>query len=83
MLVTLDTSQFEMSPLNDFALSNNALISFTFDVTQDPIGPCAPLEQAASDAFRHAAMAALSSTFDFGAQSAVVVGTCVVSYVRS
>ena len=48
-------------------------MSVTDETSQNPIGPCGPLEQSKSDVFRHSAMAALSSLFDLGAQ-AVEVG---------
>ena len=81
MLVVLDTSHLERSPLNLsapgtrslLASKNNWCISVTAETSQDPIGPCGPLEQSKSDAFRHSTMAAWSSTFDFGAQALVVV----------
>ena len=71
MSVTPDTSQSEMSPVNLSALGtssllNNMLISVTADTSQDPIGPCGPLEQSANS-FGHSLMAAWSSSWDFGA----------------
>ena len=79
IVVTFDTSHLEMSPLNlsapgrgaYFASTNNPLISVTAETSQDPIGPYVPLVQSKSDAFRHAAMAALSSALDLGAQTEV------------
>ena len=76
ILVTLDTSHLERSPLNLLAPlisspKNNSLMSVIAETSQDPIGPCGSLEQSKSDAFRHAAMTALSSAFDFGDQTAV------------
>ena len=59
-----------MSPVNLFApgtrLYNNLLMSVTADTSQDPTGPCGPLEQS-EDSCRHSAMAALSPALDFGA----------------
>ena len=49
------------------------------ETSQDPIGPCGPLEQAKSDAFMHATMAAWSSVFDLGAKT--VVAAVVYYYV--
>ena len=80
MLVTLDTSQSEMSPVNFFppvTLSrfNNWLISVTSDTSQDPIGPCGPLEQSV-DSCRHSLIATWSFALDFGAhRSALDFGT--------
>merc|ERR1719472_802609 len=59
MNFTLDTSHFERSPLNLFApgigclvlLTNNQLMSGTAETSQDPIGPCGPLEQSKSERF--------------------------------
>ncbi len=66
MVVTLDTSHLAISPLNLFApeaLSalNNSLMSVTAETSQDPIGPCGPLEQSVGDRFRHSAMTKLMS----------------------
>ena len=73
MLVTLDTSHLEMSPLNllGFALKNNQVMSVTAATCQDPIGPCGPLEQSV-DRCRQELMAACSSALDFGAHPPVV-----------
>ena len=68
MFVTLDTCQNEMSPLNDVAEANNELMSVTADTSQDPIGPCSPLEQS-EDSLRHCVIAAFSSVLDFGANA--------------
>ena len=70
MVVTLDTSHFERSPLND-DVENNKVISVTAETSQDPIGPCGPLEQSVGDRFRHSTMAALSCALDFGAHTVV------------
>ena len=74
MLVTLDTSQLDMSPMNLFALGtnlNNWLISVIAETSQDPIGPCGPLEQSA-DSFRHSLMVTWSLAFavDFASHPA-------------
>ena len=77
MLVTLDTSHLEISPLNLSApgrglqppSANNGPDEprlVTAEMSQDPIGPCGPLEQSKSERFRHSLMAAVSSAFDFG-----------------
>ena len=65
MVFTLDTSHFEMSPLNEgyHARWNVDCMLVTAETFQDPIGPCGPLEQSLVS-FRHSAMAALSSAFD-------------------
>ena len=65
MLVTLDTSHLERSPLNDGA-ENNKPISVTAETSQDPIGPCGPLEQSVGDSWRHCTMAACSSALEYG-----------------
>ena len=78
MVVTLDTSHLEMSTSNlsapgtafAFTSMNNLRILVTLETSQDPMGPCGPLEQSKSDALRHAAMAALSSALDLGAHPA-------------
>ena len=67
MVLTLDTSHSEMSPVNLFdagtaSALNNQLISVTADTFHDPIAPCGPLEQSV-DTFRHSLMAAWSSAF--------------------
>ena len=80
MVVTLDTSHFERSALNlsapgtgsRLASTTKELISVTSETSQDPIGPSRPLEQSTSDAFRHAAMAAWSSSLDFAVHAVVV-----------
>ena len=72
MVVTLDTSHLEMSPLNLFApgtglyfpSKKNPLISLTAETSQEPIGPCQLSEQSV-DSFRHSLMAAWSSALDF------------------
>ena len=79
MVVTLDTSHLEMSPSNlfdpgtglRFASKNNQLISVTAETSQDPIGPCRPLEQSVGGNFRHSLMAVWSSALDFGAHPAM------------
>merc|ERR1711900_105797 len=75
-------SHFEMSPLN-FSVagitstSNKLSISVTAVTSQDPIGPCGPLEQSV-DSFRQSAMAAWSSFLDFGAHpQSSVLGHCL------
>ena len=71
MLVTLDTSHSEMStvtllaPDTTFEL-NNWLISVTAETSQDPIGPCGPVEQSV-DSSAHSQMAVWSSALEFGA----------------
>ena len=67
MVLTLDTSHSEMSPVNLFEAGtasalNNQLISVTADTFHDPIAPCGPLEQSV-DTFRHSLMAAWSCAF--------------------
>ena len=70
MSVTLDTSHFEMSPLNENARWNVDCMLVTAETFQDPIGPCGPLEQSL-DSCRHSLMAARSCAFDFETQPAV------------
>ena len=75
MLITLETSHLEISPVNLFALGNSSLLnnwlmSVTSDTSQDPIGPCGPLEQSV-DSCRHSLTAAWSAALDFGSHSAV------------
>ena len=72
MVVTRDTSHLEMSP-ETFDESKTSFMSVTPETTQEPIGPCEPLEQPKSDAFMHAAMTAWSSAFDLGANTVVAV----------
>ena len=75
MVVTLDTSHAEISPLNEAVtsrLSNRLFISVTADTFQDPIGPSGPLEQSV-DSFRHTIMAAVSSALDSGGHAMVWV----------
>ena len=79
MLVTLDTSHFETSPLNcfdprtrlPFASTNNQLMSVTADTSHDPIGPCGASEQSSGSCW-HSPMAVWSSAFDCGAHPVVV-----------
>ena len=49
-------------------------MSVTGETSQDPIGPCRPLEQS-EESFRHSVMAACTSVLDFG-------GRPVVAYSR-
>ena len=65
MLVALDTSHLDMSPLKEFTLANTRLMSVTLDMSHSAIGPCAPLEQSPlGDNWRHASTAAWSSVVD-------------------
>ena len=48
------------------------------ETSQDPIGPCEPLEQSMEDSLRHSLMAAWSSVFDLGANTVVAA---VVVYI--
>ena len=71
MFVTLDMSHLEMSPLNLFAPGITSLLNIwrifvTAETSQDPIGPCGPLEQSL-DSGRHCTMSAWSSKLVFGA----------------
>ena len=65
ILVTLDTSHLERSPLND-GVENNKVMSITAETSQDPIGPCGLLEQSVGDSWRHCTIAACSSAFEYG-----------------
>ena len=76
MLVTLDTSHLEMSPLNDDTagtsrLSNTKLMSVTAETSHNRIGSCGPLEQSVVR-FRHSVMATWRSTLNCGGHPAVV-----------
>ena len=78
MSVTLDTSHLEMSKLNDGGalmdqVANKLFISVTAETSQEPIGPCGPLEQSVVST-RHPRMAAWSPALDFGGHSLSVVG---------
>ena len=72
ILLTLDTSHVETSPLNSSAPSkgmwsaskNNPLRSVTRETSQDVIPPSGPLEQS-FDSSRHFSMAAWSVALDF------------------
>ena len=74
--VTLDTSHLEMSPLNAASgtshASNNLFILVTAETSQDPIGPCGPLEQLVGDMWRHCTRAAFNPALDDGAHPVVV-----------
>ena len=77
MLITLDTSHLEMSPLNDdtratLSALNKLSISFTDETSQDQIGPRASVKQLVGDSWRHSLTVAVSSALDFGAYPAVV-----------
>ena len=75
MLVTLDTSHFEMSPLKVRLESKIVVISVTDDTSQFPIGPCGLLEQSpGGDCLRHAPMALLSCTLDCGTNAGFAGG---------
>ena len=76
MSVTRDTSQFEMSPLNESLLRENRyLISAMPDTSHSAIGPCGPLEQffPFGDSLRHKRMAASSSSIDCGENAVTAV----------
>ena len=65
MVVTLDTSHREMSPLKEFSLANKWIISVTSDTSHSAIGPCGPSEQSPSgDISRHSSTASLSSSLE-------------------
>ena len=73
MLVTLDTSHLEMSPLKEdvVPLKIDAML-VTLDTFHSPIGPVEPLEQLpCGDSLRHATTAILSSALDCGENAAV------------
>ena len=80
MLVTLETSHFEMSPLNNFVLANMSLMnislmSVTLETSQSPSGPCGLLEQSPfGDSLRHASTALRSSALDCGENAGVEMG---------
>ena len=79
----MDTSHLEISPLNDnadvktlrmlvFSLDtkNNQLMSVTAETSQNPIGPCGPLEHLL-DTFRHSTMANRRLALNFGGHAVV------------
>ena len=68
MLVTRDTSHFEMSPLKELAsYLNIPFMSVMLDTPHSLIGPSGPLWQSPfGDNFRHASTALLSSDLDCG-----------------
>ena len=75
MSVTLDTSHFEMSLLNDdaaeiWSVANKLFILFTAETSQDPIAACGPLEKSV-ESFKHSRTAAWSSALDFGGGTVV------------
>ena len=80
IVVTLDTSHLEMSPINLFASGrglffvsrNNRLISVTPETSQDPIGFDRPLAPSIGDISSVSAMAFLSPALDFRTNTAVV-----------
>ena len=81
MVVTLDTSHSEISPVKLLGVEaasalSSQLISVTADTFHDPIGPCGPLEQSV-DTCRHSRMAAWSSAFGLNAKMCVYECVCV------
>ena len=67
MSFTLDTSHFEMSPLNNNAFENIRSMEVTRDTSHAPIGPYGPVEQSPSDEnARHSFTAFLRPSFDCG-----------------
>ena len=70
MSVTLETSHFEISPLNLSASENNCRVLGTLDTSQDPIGPCKLLEQSV-DTLVHSITAVWSCALSFGANPAI------------
>ena len=68
MLVTLDTSHFEISALKEYLLVNMELMSVTRDTSHSPIGPNALGHFPTDEACKHVSTAALSSALDFGAK---------------
>ena len=65
MVVTRDTSHFDMSPLNDFALVNTLLMSVMLDTSHSAIDPCGPVGQSPiGDNLTHASTALVSSVLD-------------------
>ena len=70
ILVTLDTSQPEMSPSNDVCEEKTACMLVTSATNQDPIGPFGPLAQFLST-LTHSVMALESSSRDLGGKPVV------------
>ena len=67
MLVTLDTSHLEMSPLKVVAPENMLLISLSRDTSHSPIGPCGLSAQSFTEvSLRHDSTAILSSALERG-----------------
>ena len=73
MLVTRDTSQAEMSPLNDSQSEKAEPMSITPEMSQDPIGPYAPVAQSLSS-WTHSRMASVSSRLELGVKITVILG---------
>ena len=72
MLVTLDTSQFEMSLLKAKASKNKAFMSVTLDTSHSVITPRLVLAQCSlTDTLRHTSTALLSSDLDLGENAGV------------
>ena len=68
MSVTLDTSQFEISVLKEFAPENNLRMSVTLDTFHDAIGPWDPFAHLPNCGVpMHESTAVLSSDQDCGA----------------
>ena len=75
MLVTLDTSHFDRSPLKEVAPRNISSISVTLDTSHDPIGPVGPCAQLPTgELSMHASTAFLRCHPDFGVNAATEVG---------
>ena len=72
MSFTLDTSHFEMSPINTVAYEKRRAMLLMRDTSHSPIGPYRLLGQSPfGDNFRHASTVRLSSGFDSGENAGV------------
>ena len=72
MLATAETSHADRSWLNNRAPANTMLMLVTLDTSQEPMGPCGPMEHSpTADRDMHAETAVLSSFIDCGANAAV------------
>ena len=75
IFVTLDTSHFEMSTLNNVAEEKRSSMISILDTSQSPICPCGPPEQSPfGENSRHVRTASLSTMVFFGANAGMERG---------